>query len=260
MADTRIIYDLKCLRWVACMYDKISGNVTLAISQNRSPLGLTNNWTKYELAVGETNFSTDLPRLGADSNGIYIAVNLYQFDANRNVTNWHHKVVEISKSASSCLTSVGLTNIFILTNNSPYVAFVLQPAVNFDSVAADGIAWFVAKGPVQLGTNYVPGAIQYGRLRWTNGTPQFLENPWSNSLNPPAYYDLDYAGFGAPQQPDGTNNQALALSKMGSRLTMAVVRSGALWTCHHVGLNSQGGYNGEPPSALPSSCQWVNLQ
>ena len=137
---------------------------------------------------------------------------------------------------------------------------VLQPCVNFDSVTTDAIAWFVAKGPAQLGTNYVPGPIQYGRLKWTNGTPQFLENPWNNSLNPPAYYDLDYAGFTAPQQPDGTNNQALALSTTGSRLTMAVVRSNALWTCHHVGLNSQGGYNGEAQTALRSGCQWFRLQ
>src|SRR5437899_81805 len=188
-------------------------------------------------------------------------MNLYQFDANNNVIAWHQKVVAISKNTSSCLSSIRTSDIFILPNlYSPYVAFVLQPAVNFDSVAADGIAWFVAKGPAQLGTNYVPGPIQYGRLRWTNGTPQFLENPWNNSLNPPAYYDLDYAGFTAPQQPDGTNNQGLALSTTGSRLTMAVVRSNALWTCHHVGLNSQGGYSGEAQTALRSGCQWFKLQ
>jgi hypothetical protein len=136
---------------------------------------------------------------------------------------------------------------------------VLQPAVSFDSVAADGIAWFVAKGAPQQGPPYVPGPIQYGRLKWINGTPQFLENPWNNTLSAPRpYQDLDTSSLYAPQQ---SNPQSVPLAHTGSRLMMAVVRNGVLWTCQHVGLNAQGGYNSfDPASSLRSGCQWFKLQ
>src|SRR5207245_3332403 len=98
----------------------------------------------------------------------------------------------------------------------------------------------------------------YGRLKWISGTPQFLENPWSNTLAAPQpYQDLDTSSLYAPQE---SKPQSFFLARTGSRLMMAMVRNGHLWTCHHVGLNAQGGYSSsDPPSSLRSGCPWFNL-
>ena len=254
-ADPRIIYDQQCQRWIACVADKAdqSRNVRLAVSRSSDPSGLTTNWDKYTLPVAEPGFYPDFPTLGADANGIYIAVHLYQ--PLQNPTAWMQKVVAIKKQ-TNCLTVINPSDIHVLPPlSSPYIWFVIQATVNFDAVAADGIAWFVAKGQGQ------PGPIQYGRLKWINGTPQFLEDPWNNSLSAPqSYFDLDNNfSFSAPQKPYGDNNQGITMNT-GSRLMMAVVRNGHLWTCQHVGLNAQGSYNGDPESALRTGCQWFKLQ
>ena len=232
------------------------GNVRLAVSRSSDPSGLTTNWDKYTLLVAEpAPFFPDYPTLGADSNGIYIVAH-FPNGYGANMTELRQKVVAIKKP-ENCVTSViNSTNIHVLpTLYSPYVRLIIQPAVNFDAVAANGIAWFVAKGQGQ------PGPIHYGRLKWINGTPQFLENPWNNSLSAPqAYFDLDNnPNFPAPQQPYGGNNQSIT-ALTGSRFMMAVVRNGYVWTCQHVGVNSQGGYSGEPQSALRTACQWLKLQ
>ena len=39
-----------------------------------------------------------------------------------------------------------------------------------------------------------------------------------------------------------------------------VSKTATFRTCQHVGVNSQGGYSGEPQSALRTACQWLKLQ
>lgn len=118
--------------------------------------------------------------------------------------------------------------------------------MNYDSVSSSAIAWFVGKGD----PDSTHGPIVYGRLQWTqngsNWSAAFLEDPWNKSESvPDAYYDLDNnLSFAVPQKsdPDGS----ITPNKLaGSRLMMAVVRDGFLWTCHHVGLDGpDGDYDG----------------
>jgi hypothetical protein len=256
MADPRIIFDQQCQRWVACMIDQDSRNIRLAISKTPLPVPLTSNWDIYTLLVTEPGYATDFTTLGADANGIYVAAHFYVYGLGGVPTSWRQKVVAIKKQ----LNCIDPSQIFILpTLASPYKWFILQPAVNFDTVGPDAIAWFAAKG--DPGSTH--GPIHCGRLKWINGQPQFLEDPWSNTLSvAQAYYDLDdKTSFLAPQKPyDATYNKKLRLSYVGSRLMMAVVRDEHLWTCHHVGVNTQGGYSGESESALRSAVQWVRIQ
>jgi len=255
IVDPRIIFDKQCQRWIACGAQKVSGgNVCLAVSRSSNPTGLVANWDRYALLVSEPGFTPDFPTLGADQNGVYVAVSL--FDVIGAPTAARQKIVAIKKTAN-CLYPINTGDVFVLpTLNSPFIHLTLQPAVNFDPVAADGIAWFVAKGA--RGGSY--GPIHYARLWWSPNGPGLLEDPWNNSLTvPQAYYDLDRLGFGAPEKSctNGLDSNLEALA--GSKLTMSVVRNGYLWTCHHVGLDGGDAiYNGGTVDR--TGCGWFKLK
>lgn len=255
--DPRLLYDHHCQRWYVCVANRTTGDARLAISKSSDPTGLLTNWDRYALQATESGFVPDYPTLGVDQNGIYVVVHFYNNPLNPTV--WKQKVVAIKKPITNCSTYIyQQADIKTpLTLNSPYKWLVMHPAVNFDTVASDGIAWFVAKGDPQGGQ----GPIHYGRLKWINGTPQFLENPWNNSLTVPrAYYDLDNNfPFPAPQQPCGANNQQLT-ELTGSRIMMAVVRNGFVWTCHHVGLDGGSNDTYDGGTVDRTACGWFKLK
>jgi len=59
----------------------------------------------------------------------------------------------------------------------------------------------------------------------------------------------------APQK----GGPSIELGYVGSRLMMAVIRNGYLWTCHHIGLDgSDGDYDGETVDR--SAIQWLKLR
>ncbi len=156
--------------------------------------------------------------------------------------------------------------------------------MNFDAVAPEGYAWFVAKGPPEYlavgGTNYWRGGpIRYRRLQWTNDntSAQWADANWW-TLPEPAnqapyrdYYDLDgtnrtivpvpQTGISAPQQGGSTG---IDLHLVGSRLMMAAIRDRFLWTCHHVGLaGTNGTYNAEDQTGTNvdrAGVQWFKLR
>ena len=149
--------------------------------------------------------------------------------------------------------------------------WIVQPVVNFDSVPANGYAWFVAKGPPDLGTPYAGGAIYYRRLQWS-GTNAAMDTNWfivtNSSVNYRDYYDLDGtnimeipaagAGVNAPQ----TNGLPIDLHETGSRLASTMIRSGFLWTCQAIGLSATNGlYSGDQSGASVNrtGVQWVKL-
>jgi hypothetical protein len=274
--DPRIIYDHHCERWIACMVDRSTINpanigLLFAVSQNSNPVGLTTSWSRYEKrfpSEGQQGFYPDSPTLGADMNGIYFVVHLYKGAPNPAT---RQKVIAVSKQVTSCLANISPSNIKVLDDlEHPYGPAIIVPAVNFDSVASNGIAWFVVKGAPQTSPPYQPGPIQYGRLKWTFGKPEFLEDPWSASNTIPAphpYFDIECPN---PENCPCTDPEVfcakasggatIPLAHTASRFQNAVVRNGHLWTCQHVGLNQQGTYAGDPVSALRSGCQWYKLQ
>jgi hypothetical protein len=163
--------------------------------------------------------------------------------------------------------------------------WTIQPAVNFDPVPTNGFAWFVAKGPPlltniyqgQLTNTYQAegGAIRYLRLRWNGTNAAWVDTNWV-SLSESSYrdyYDLDgtntttipssYTGVSAPQPEDTNNIKRVDLHVLGSRLMMAVIRDGFLWTCHHIGLSGTNESYAHMPVSTNvdrSAVQWIKLQ
>jgi hypothetical protein len=269
LTDPRIIYDSVSNRWVATMIDynsSASYNLILAVSKTNTPVGLLSNWSKCWITVAKPNTDSDFDTLGMDMNGIYISV-VHRGGVAQ--TNAGFTVVALRKQD----VYTGITNRFVvLTNHPGLTSWCIQPAVNFDNVAADGYAWFVAKGPPEWGTRsgtnyYFGGAVLYRRLQWSGTNAVWADATWvtnQTSLQRD-YYDFDGAddvtihnpGIGAPQL-GGTGR--IALGDIGSRLLTAVIRNGSLWTCQHVGLSITSGiYVGDQTGATVnrSAVQWI---
>ncbi len=271
--DPRILYDSQSNRWVACALDLGSSNVILAVSRTSDPSDLAGGWTNRWLSVHQSGLGTDFTTLGLDANGIYVTVLHYDPSVSPG-TNAGHTVVAIKKP--EIYQDVFVTNVLSvdgIVNGDPI--WTLQPAVNFDSVATNGCAWFVTKGAPNLGPPYQGGQLYYRRLQWTGNTVGWVEGNWLVVTNTGAnyrdYYDLDgtngiafaTTGIYAPEAywQGGTN---ISLFGAGSRLGMPVLRNGYLWTCHTVGLNGPGGaYSSNDPAGTNvdrSAVQWLKLQ
>jgi len=273
LVDRRILYDPDAERWVASMidYGATSYNIILAVSKTNNPLDLLTNWNKYLIRVTRPNDDSDYDTMGMDQNGIYLSV-LHRDVAEH--TNDGLTVVAIKKAD----IYNGTNRYTLLTNHPGLSTWCIQPAVNFDTVTSNGYAWFVAKGPpeygTQSGTNYYGGgAVYYRRLQWLGTNADWVETNWVSVPSPQPdyrdYYDFDgtniststqAGGLGAPQL-GGTNR--IALKYVGSRLMMAVIRNGFLWTCQHVGLTGTNGvYLGDQTGASVdrSAAQWLKLQ
>jgi len=265
--DPRILYDRDNQRWIASMINYNNNNNTydlmLAVSKTASPVDLIANWVKYTIKTTQTGSDSDFDTMGMDTNGIYLSV-----VHRSNSTNAGFTVIAVRKQD----IYAGKTNYTILTNTNPgLLSWAIQPAVNFDPVAPNGYAWFVAKGPPEWGTNYYQGGpILYRRLQWSGSNAVWADPAWVTNLDTAyrSYYDFDgtngvYAatsGIGAPQ---GGGTDRIDLGDTGSRLMTAVIRNGYLWTCQHVGLSGTTGvYAGSQTGTNVdrSAVQWVNFQ
>jgi hypothetical protein len=242
MVDPRILYDHQSQRWVATALNAFgSWHVILAVSNGDSPTNLATGWSRYLLAVHGWATSTDFPTLGMDANGLYVSVL-----QGAGGTNAGHTVMAIKKP--EIYQGTFISRKFEITNGPP--VWHIQPVVSFDDAPTNGYAWFVAKGPPDLSTNYAGGAICYRRLQWV-GTNATMDTNWfiltNTVLNYRDYYDLDGTnvtvfpaaggGINAPQ----TNGTPIDLHLSGSRLAISAIRNGFLWTCQAIGF---GGTNG----------------
>jgi len=209
---------------------------------------------------------TDYPTLGYDSNGYYIAANLY--DRIDFPTATRVKIIAIRKpvSASNVTDAVNLANQNPLDATAAHpnlVHYVVQPAVSYDPVTGTDYAWFVAKGVPD--SNPGGGAkISFFKLQWGLGTDYTLDsNPWDQTLPAVgAYYDADdQSGFLAPQKPLAGANPSKELYRHGSRLQTALIRNGYLWACHQIGINnSDSAYvSGGGDRTLRSAIQWFKV-
>jgi hypothetical protein len=262
MADPRILFDHQSLRWVASAIQQNIGIVILAISSDDNPTNFVTDWTKHLIQVSQNAGEprVDYDTLGLDAKGIYLAVYRGGFG-----TGLWHSVVAFKKpeiyQGTNFMTLLQVTNL---------VSWTIQPAVNFDDVPADGPAWFVAKGAPSLGTNYQGGPLMYRRLQWQGTNAVWTDTNWvevgSGGAGYQDYYDLDgtnvtnlpSTGISAPQPGIGIN-----LWLVGSRLMMAVIRDGFLWTSHMVGLNgTSGSYTGNltGTNVDRSAVQWFKMQ
>jgi hypothetical protein len=102
------------------------------------------------------------------------------------------------------------------------------------------------------------------RLQWEGTNANWADTNWLVVSIAGAgyqdYYDLDDSNISAPQAGtiDGVN-----LYDVGSRLRMATIRNGLLWTCQTVGLSGTNGTytgNASGTNVDRSAAQWLKLQ
>jgi hypothetical protein len=256
LADARIIYDPSAQRWVALALSQGQKGVVLAISKDCSPLSLASNWTKHFISFAFDGVTPDYPTLGLDENGIYLSVLEHSFPGG--VTTVASNVVIAIKKPDIYNGTNILTRLYVTTNELP--ATIIQPAVNFDNSPRGQYAWFVAKHWRTNETLYRGGALSYRRLQWSGTTADWADTNWITLTNAfyRDYFDLDDGNVGAPQTNDSPR---VDLRQTGSRLMMAVIRAGVLWTCHHVGLNGiTGAYTNNDAMGTNvdrSGAQWL---
>ena len=264
LVDARVAYDSLAQRWVAlALAQNPQKAVILAVSKSSSPIDLATNWTKYYIpfpANTPFNVNPDYPTLGLDQNGIYLSVMEQSFPGGVTTTT-SNVVVAIKKPEIYQGTNI-LTRLMVTTNDLP--AIIIQPAVNFDSPPRGQFAWFVAKQSPRIETNYLGGPISYRRLQWSGTNAVWADTNWVTLTNRfyRNYFDLDGGNVGAPHTNLGALYFPINLKNVGSRLMMAVIRDGALWTCHHVGLNGTSGtYTGNATGTNVdrSAVQWLKL-
>lgn len=273
--DQRILYNEQAGRWVAVtIHARGSCDVILAVSTNDSPCGLT-NWTKYRLPMSSSGFDSDYATLGLDANGIYLTV----LKRSNSGTNAFQRVMAIKKpeiyqGVYLTNSALFLSNRFDLdTNASDIKPRTIQPAVNFDALATNAPAWLVAKGPPQLTSNYLGGAVLYRRIVWDGLFARLVDTNWvavdAGSVEPYRdYFDTDGPGGDSSTQfgiivPQAGGTNRITLATVASRLMNAVVRNGCLYTCQHVGLSGTNGvYSGDASGTNVdrSAVQWLKLQ
>lgn len=262
LADQRILYDSHSQRWVASSLQDSAGVVILAISNDDSPTNLVSGWTKH-LIQFENGNAIDYPTLGVDDNGIYLSI------MRLGRPYIQHTIVAIKKpeiyDGTILATQIEVTN--------DLNSWTIQPTVNLDAVETNDPAWFVAKGSPDFGTDYQGGALFYRRLQWQGTNAAWADTNWMEISGSGSgyqdYYELGGTNFNSiplgtgivAPQAGGTNG--INLFSAGSRLMMATIRNGYLWTCHAVGLSGTNGtYAGDASGTNVdrSAIQWFKLQ
>jgi hypothetical protein len=259
MADPRLLYDHHSQRWVACALDLHgSQQLILAVSEGSNPSGLLTTWRKYLVPIARAGSSSDFDTLGIDANGLYMSV-----------MHFHYEPGAVYHYDGNTVVAVKKTNI-LQGSFQPTLLFqppealnttAIQPAVNFDAQPLNAYAWFVAKGPPHSDPPYAPGEVLYRRLQWNGDLAEWVDSSWT-TLTPSSYtsyYDLDSGTVSAPQL-GGPVRIDLAV---GSRLMMAIIRDGFLWTCQQVGLDGvDGDYdgNGTGSTVDRTGVQWLKCQ
>jgi hypothetical protein len=232
--DPRVRYDRRSGRWFACTLDNGGGpnnSVLLAVSRTNDPTG---TWDRYAITLGDASHWADYPSLGIDANGVYLGVNMFTTGSNS------FTGTRIAAVAMAPLLGVNPTlNAF--ASGSATLMFTPQAADNLDPMGAGDPAWFVGTG---INGGLVANAVRYQTMTWSNGTP---------SLSGPT--DVSIQSFANPV-PVPASGSSVPVDGGDTRLQMAVIRGGHLWTCRTVGVNSTGSSSGTDRCGV----SWLDLR
>ncbi len=234
----RLVYDRRAGRWFAAAleFGEPAGQANhclLAVSRTSDPTGV---WDKYLLPVGlpasmGLTYMTERVTLGLDSNGVYLGLSYLGSDGftvfGGILATPLSPLIGGTPALGGVFLTTGVTDMF----GCP------APAHNGDAVAADDPAWFVASDPVFRSN------IVFRTLTWSGGIPTL---GFAGSLTSDAFADP----INAPALGSTT-----AVSVGDHRVQNAVIRSGRLWACRSVGLNSSGTQLG----ADRTGCEWLEL-
>ena len=238
-SDIRIRYDRFSERWFIIMVtvgdedteeDDEQGSTTLP-TNNRIMFAVSDTkvityftkWSFFYIEVGE-EFFLDYPTLGIDTQALYIG-GLFLFANGTLPLNQHLYVVNKKALEEGELVFTEFTYL-VAPPTLPQAFYILQGVDNFDKDASVG--YFIGVD------SFTPNHLVLYRVF----------NPGSES---PTLSDPFLVEIPVPCQPisvphrnvSGVSNRNLAASN-GTRLLMAQIRDGHLWTTHHVGVNNKG--------------------
>ncbi len=237
--DTRVLFDRRSDRWFAIALERgnpsrTQNHILLAVCRTNDPT--TGTWDKYVIQVGVANqgattYFSDYDTLGVDDNGVYFAVSIFGSD-----NSFRSKIAATGK-ASLIAATPALGAIYQWDNITDMFS-TPQPVQNYDGAGATSPAWFVG------GSSTVYADVLYRTLNWATGAPA-LSGP-STVVSTPAYG----APINAPANGSTTN-----IDVGDDRLLSAMIRNNRLWTCRHVGVNSNGG----DTNPTRTGCEWLEL-
>jgi len=250
--DPRVWFDHGSQRWVvSAMHAENQGigdKVVLKVSKTSTPNLDASNWWRYPVSFPDlpSEQSVDFPTLGLDGNGIYISVQIREGSAIR------HGFRILTFKKPDVYNGNYTPPAPLVVTNGELDTWCVQPAYNFDTVAAGAYVWLVAKGPNSASQG---GLIHYRRIQWNGANAQWVGSWFPVNAAYRNYYDI-------PQNSTLSAPQTVALGGTASRLMMATIRNSYLWTCHHVGLDgTDGDYDGPWPSPPDrSAVQWLRLK
>ena len=242
--DPRVLYDRRSGRWFASAVERgepsrEANHLLLAVSATSDPTGA---WFHYLVRSGlptdtRTYFS-DFAALGTDDNGVYLGVSIFTSDG----TDFA-RVAALDKAP--LLTGAATAQFYF--SEIPDLYSTPIPALNFDPIAPESPAWFVASWPHTLdGTD--SANLSCFTLTWSG--PPGARIPALGATR-----TVFTPTFGFP--PDApVQGSVVPLDVTDMRLQNAVVRNQRLWTCRTVGVNAAGGSR----SADRSAAEWLELQ
>jgi Concanavalin A-like lectin/glucanases superfamily/Putative binding domain, N-terminal len=238
--DPRVIYDRRSGRWIASTleFGNPSGqdnHIILAVSASSDPTG---TWYKYLVQIGVPNngsitYFSDYDTLGADDNGVYMAVTIFPSSGSS-----FAKFAAIEKS--QVLSGGSMTAYFFSNITDMYST--PQPSHDLDAIGLTDPEWFVASDPNASYAN-----VTCRTLTWS-GTP----GSRTPSLSSTAL--LSTPGFGYPFDVPAQGS-SVNINVIDFRLMMATIRSNQLWTCRSVGVDSSGGNSSDDRTA----CEWLQI-
>jgi hypothetical protein len=249
--DPRVAYDHYEQRWIVVMDARRGGTtpgswIMVGVSRSSDPAGAYWVWALDATLNGNTSTRNwaDYSMLGFDTQGIYIASNMFEFNG-----NFQYTKLRILRKAELYAGGVGTNHairwfdFWDLRNPDNSLAFTVQPAVHFRGLGGNPPAYLVnALSPrgntLTLWTLNAPIAF------WTGGNA---------SLTRTAVQCRDY-----DLPPDGRQRGTdIRIETNDTRLLNAVFQNAGgiqrLWTCH----TTRHTWPGEPEAR--STAQWYEL-
>jgi hypothetical protein len=275
--DPQILYDIHSGRWIASAVESggtptgWNQNIILAISNTNSPIGNGNagaqwvaqNWTKYLIPIVASTTMCDVDRdtLGVDANGIYLT----SIDGSGNPgCSPGARVAALRKQQfiNGAAPTVVMPYVFEVGQtwdpNDPEFISIVQPAVNFQSIAITDPAWFI----------FVKGQdLFYNRLEWPatpSGAPDWGFPTWQSLHITTPFRELRIAAndIDAPQfgRPDPSKNKIDIDGRLQTARITKINGDQYLWTCHAVGVNRNGTNASPPNQADRSAVAWYKIR
>ncbi len=168
--------------------------IWVAVSQTSNPNG---RWNVYEFnTMLDPGFFNDYTQIGLDRQAVYVSANMFQIDANGNVTGFYAELFEGNKSqmergrasfTPDAFFNLQATGPGTTSSTGPFLADTVQPAVNLDSSAGDGETFVdTIDGPDPVNGHFC-GFLGGGFDQSCSGLAVWkLNNPTAHDMGGPA--------------------------------------------------------------------------